>query len=228
MIDKRKLKLLIAAAALFVIVTVGISIFLIIRSQLYSATLFIEFTPISSSARLEGDFHQTLAQGENQIRPGSYTVFVKKDGFAEFSTPLTIADGDWRAIYAILDPNREDTMDWYENHPEDAELRDKLADRIHDPNTPELQATIADQTPPGVTFPVFGPGVTYRIDYGQSPTRPGGFALFGTYYNAVGYELLQQQLKSYTTAPGLSYEIILVDETEEAETGERDPDFFSE
>lgn len=214
MMDRKKVWRIALIGGGIILVIIIISLASVVRDGLYSSTLYVEFTPLSASARLEGDYNQSLDKhGEYKIRPGNYTVIIEKDGFDTYSQEFTVEAKKWKTVYVILEPNREDTMDWYETHPEDAEMRERLLDRVFDPNTEELQSTIRDEVPQGISFPIYGPGVTYEINYGDSETRPGGFALFATYYNDEGKELLDQRLRNLSGDGTIDYEIIYIDET---------------
>jgi hypothetical protein len=162
MINIIKKRLFSAIALVCILVTVlGYFIFLAVNQNKKTAILDILVAPSGATVKLNG--HGILV-GQAHVAPGNYVIKVSRQGFAEKEQTVSVAGGETRFVGIILVSNDASTALWYENHPEDDILTEKIVGQV-------VQQESADavlQNPFIEKLPILGPGDTYRIDSGVS------------------------------------------------------------
>lgn len=169
-------KMLVTTGAIAAAILVPI-IYSYIHSTIYSAKITLTFAPKSSSARIG-----TLSAhfGNNDVKPGTYDVVISKQGFETYKETVTVKKGDAIVVEAALESNDPSTANWYNDHPEDYTIAQGIGDRRADNSARRMKA----EFPIVDILPIVGLYSAYRVDYGPSPTKKDGYALFITYQTA--------------------------------------------
>ena len=183
-------KQIICSIGLVFIVIIGLSVYTVTKSKMYSATVTLAFTPQSASAKVNG---KSAKLGSVKVKPGGITVVVSKDGFATQTKQVRVQKGKNTYVGVILQPNRSDTKDWYTNHPDDAKALEGISskDFINSSNNAETNLPLIKDLPYFERY--------FRIDYGQSQAHPNSTnqAIYITYYDPMGkqqaLDWIQQQ-----------------------------------
>lgn len=166
-------------------IVLGLFIWFTVDYAARNATIIVEYTPSSSSVKING----RSASANNRIRPGQYTVEVIRDGFESYSETVTVDKGQTSTIYAVLESNREDTADWYKEHPQDAKKREQILDARFTTQSAEIEKNF----PISAVLPYIPPRGAYRIDYGAG-SEPGSQAVYISYYTEVGKKLAEERI----------------------------------
>lgn len=117
-----RIKLIIAAAVIFVIAVIAILIAFIINIP-KTATIEVIVAP-SDAKILIGD--KRYKNGTHKIKPGDYSVAVTRDDFSPYASEFTIGDGETKKILVCLNELNGNT--WYDEHKEDNETCRKAAE----------------------------------------------------------------------------------------------------
>lgn len=160
MTTRNKLLLIIG----MVVFVIGGLIFYVVQQSTYTATVNIEATPLSSSVTIDGHH---VSQGVNKVRPGIIVVTVSLTGFGDFSTKVKIAANETKYVGAILQSNTSDTANWYEQHPEDQTMAERIASKQFDATS---QKQIKAE-PFLKELPFTAAGFEFKIDYGAPPAN---------------------------------------------------------
>src|SRR5699024_10608298 len=94
-----------------------------------TATIVIEYTPMSST--VEVDNRKVAGKkgvASRKVKPGKYRVSVSKSGFKNHTEEVEVNKDDKVTIYAALESNSPDTIEWYVNNPEDEGRRQQILD----------------------------------------------------------------------------------------------------
>ena len=91
-------------------------------------TIEIIVAPKSSSIKIND---KKGRHGLNYLQPGEYTVDISKDGFETQTKVVNLEQDGKERINLFLIPNREDTMNWYSDNPDDAKLTENINSLIY-------------------------------------------------------------------------------------------------
>ena len=181
------------------VVMVAIIVFMAFQEAKKTATILVEFSPLSAEVTLNGK----KGSDTNKVVPGKYTVVIKKDGFESYSEDVTVAKGDSETIYAVLESNSSETADWYDNHEDDY----TKAGEISSGQATKAMAEEMEKFQISAILPHAGDKNIYNINYGESKTKENSLAVFITYYTDIGKEAANK----YITDAGYNlddYEIV--------------------
>jgi len=167
MTTRRKLLLII----IVVIAAIGGLIFYAVQQSTYTAMVNIEATPLSSSVTIDGHHAN---QGITKISPGTIVVTVSLPGFSNFTTKVKIAAGETKYIGVVLQSNTSDTSNWFEQHPEDQAIAEKIASKQFDATS---QKQIKAE-PFLKELPFTAAGFEFKIDYGTPPANSDKSTIF--------------------------------------------------
>ncbi|MFZ2513428.1 MAG: hypothetical protein WAW63_03155 [Candidatus Saccharimonadales bacterium] len=156
-------KLLLVFVLVFVLVA-GIIARNIFLSSKYTATIEVEFTPLSATARVDG---KRVRPGFIRTTPGKHTVSVSKDGFLSEKKTVVAPKGNAVYIGLILDPSSPATAQWYRDHPEDNQIGERISGR----NTQVVADKALELEPFIKELPFIGPGFAYQIGVGVADTN---------------------------------------------------------
>jgi hypothetical protein len=170
-------------------------------NSVYSATISLTYAPTSATATIND---KPIQSGQTKVKPGTYEVVIKKDGFATNSSTVNASKGQTSTITVSLLSNDASTADWYANNPGDQTINEAVGAANAETSESQLEATF----PVSKILPLTGP--TYAADYGSSPDKTGQFAIFITYYTDTGKQDALDAIRSlgYNTS---DYEIIYTD-----------------
>lgn len=149
----------------FALIVIAIAILLIgyLGFRAYSnrnktAVFTLEYAPKSASALVGG---AKIGQGIQKIIPGTYEVVVSKKGFKTKKVTVKAIKGDVENyIGIVLESDSPDTKNWFETHPEDQKLAEKISSRNYDADSEK-----AAKIPILADLPFVGPGEYFRIDF---------------------------------------------------------------
>lgn len=154
-------KTLFLVAVLLVVSISAFLIFKIISDKSKTARFTIAVAPKSSIIALNGI--RTKA-GVTKVEPGKYYITIKKTGFKSYENTIDVNKNDNKNVAVVLESNSKDTANWYNTHPEDQ----KIAEKISSFNFDERETTNSTQSPILSQLPFIGPGSYYRIDYSDT------------------------------------------------------------
>lgn len=141
-----------------VLIVVGYLGYQAFSNRKKTATFTLEFAPKSASALVGGT---KIGQGIHKIIPGSYEIVVSKNGFkTKKVTVKAIKGGDENYIGIVLESESADTKNWFDTHPDDQKLAEKISSRSYD-----AESDKAAKIPILADLPFIGPGEYFRIDY---------------------------------------------------------------
>ena len=87
----------------------------------------ITIKPPPATATVTLNQENLKPDGKIKLKPGTYNVTIKKQGFNNFSTTLELKPNQTTYFYRSLDPTT-DNLDYYQNHPDDASRVQHIAD----------------------------------------------------------------------------------------------------
>lgn len=122
-----------------------------------TAVLTLEFAPKSASALIGGI---KAKQGTQRQLPGTYDIVISKNGFKTKKITVTLKKGDNGYTGVVLESDSPDTKDWFDKHPDDQKLAEKISSRNYD-----AESDKASKIPILADLPFVGPGEYFRIDY---------------------------------------------------------------
>lgn len=181
---KKFKKLLVVGIVLFVLIIITISIVSLVWNKKYSATLEIYVAPSDSGITLNGE---EIRAGIHKSEPGEYEIIVSRNGFDAQSQKVTLEADEKKKVYFALMPNDESTANWYETHPEDAELLEGISSWEYDQVSDEMRTRYEILE----NLPFYGSA--YMLGYGNCKKTGGPEfcvvikADFGFRDAAVGY-----------------------------------------
>ena len=195
-------------------VLLGVLGFLTIQHIKKTATITIEYAPVSATAFI----NNKKASKDNKVEPGTYEVVIKKDGFRTNTQKVTVKNKEIKTVLAVLSPNSDSTKDWYSNNEEDQ----NMAQYIFDSKAAEDAAAAASSFKISSILPYIGPKYSYRIDYGVSKKKKSKQAVYISYYTDSGKKAAQDYIvsKGYKLE---DYEIIYSKVRLNPETLENEP-----
>lgn len=195
-------KLLIGVVVAFFVIAIGVISYIAWYKSTYSAALSLIYTPASAIATANG---QTVQSGTTAMKPGTYTIIIKKSGFSTSTNKVTLTKNNTSTVTAILASNSPETSGWYNSHPADQSIKERIG-AINSTNaSSNLQQNfkVANILPPN--------GPDYSISYGTSPDHQGQYALYISY---TGGSQGQQDAVSVVSNQGYNaynYEIVWTD-----------------
>lgn len=122
-----------------------------------TALISIEFAPKSASAVIG---ENNIKQGAQKVLPGTYNIVISKNGFKTKKITVTLKKGDNGYTGVVLESDSPDTKDWFDRHPDDQKLAEKISSRNYD-----AESDKASKIPILADLPFVGPGEYFRIDY---------------------------------------------------------------
>jgi hypothetical protein len=162
------------------IVLLVVIIFWAVKQSSYTAELDISIAPAGSNLKINGHGSDGRVV---KLKPGKYTLTVSHTGFADGKSVVTINKGDKRFTGFVLEPNTAASSDWYQTHPDDQKLAEKISSQTFD----QIGAQQLEKLPILKSLPFIDQ--LFRVDYGQSVARandPTAVAIYITYYSPEG------------------------------------------
>ena len=77
------------------------------------------YTPLSAVATVDG---KVVKSGEILLSAGTHEVKVEKYGFESETRMVEVGNGGATSVHIILEPNMEETKDWYSTHEDDGRV----------------------------------------------------------------------------------------------------------
>jgi hypothetical protein len=157
---KKSLAIIIVVAATFLGI-IAFSIFYIVQQSTLTASVDIEASPLSSVITIND---KNTGQGITKLKPGDIVINISLKGFIPYKTSLHLSKGDNKYIGVVLKSDSADTADWYQNHPADESMAEKVSGKQFD--------SISEQQVKAEPFismlPFISAGFEFRIDYGAA------------------------------------------------------------
>ena len=100
------------------IVILAVSLGFLIYGRIYSATLLVNVAPYTATVKVGESVYEV--SGEYKMMPGEYAVEVSAEGFETKTGKITLNADETSDLFLYLEPNTEETVNWYETHAEDA------------------------------------------------------------------------------------------------------------
>lgn len=101
--------------------------FLITWITNYDKTATLDYYLAPATATITLNQENLKPEGKIKLKPGTYNITIKKQGFNDFSTTLELKPNQTTYFYRSLDPTT-DNLDYYQNHPDDASRVQHIAD----------------------------------------------------------------------------------------------------
>jgi len=81
----------------------------------------VQYTPAAAVVTVDGVVVSPVSEhyAKIPVTPGTHEVSVSMKGFAEHLQVITLEDGDWYPVYALLESNSAETRNYYDNHVND-------------------------------------------------------------------------------------------------------------
>ncbi|MBQ3464616.1 PEGA domain-containing protein [Candidatus Saccharibacteria bacterium] len=214
---KHKKKIIIAGVVLLVVI-IGISIFSLVRSKIYSATLNIRVTPISAEVKIGDKNYKTT--GTYKVKPGNYDVEVSAEGFITKTDTIEINEDETIDFQVFLLPT-EENADWYDEHPDDSLILGEIKYSLTLEALEKLQEEnpILNELPMNIDY--FTSDGAKRVNYSISyklEENNTKFHIVITDYSGGNYNDAITRLEKRGVAKD-QYEIEYVDKTEDMEWG---------
>ncbi len=214
---KHKKKNIIAWVVLLVVI-IGISIFSLVRSKIYSATLNIRVTPISAEVKIGDKNYKTT--GTYKVKPGNYDVEVSAEGFITKTDTIEINEDETIDFQVFLLPT-EENADWYDEHPDDSLILGEIKYSLTLEALEKLQEEnpILNELPMNIDY--FTSDGAKRVNYSISyklEENNTKFHIVITDYSGGNYNDAITRLEKRGVAKD-QYEIEYVDKTEDMEWG---------
>ncbi len=125
-----------------------------------TASLDVQVTPVSSIIKINGN---TSSAGNIKVKPGTYKIIVTRNGFGSQSKTVKVAKNKTVYVGIYLLPDSSSTSSWYSTHPGDQRILEAITGNEFDSISSQLSA----YTPLLKELPFIGPGLDFRIDYGN-------------------------------------------------------------
>lgn len=159
----RNWRVVVAILVCWLVVMVGWRIY---ASRVYTASVEADYTPLSSTALLDG---HRVRVGTHKVRPGKHSLVVSKEGFLTQTSSVSVKKGENGYIGIVLEPTTPKTANWYKEHSEDQRSAERISGKLTDMNASKalsLEPFIKE-------LPFIGPGFSYQIGVGAiSNGRP--------------------------------------------------------
>lgn len=124
-----------------------------------TAQLEIEVAPSDAVIVLND---KRVRVGKRRVEPGTYTVTVSRDGFDIQTKNIKLQKGSDEYVGFALVSNNPSTANWYNEHPRDQKIAERVSSIDFDEHATENTDPIVGD------LPFLGPGLEYRIDYGST------------------------------------------------------------
>ena len=123
----RHKKMMATTLVAVLLLIVGISVFYIIRNNIYSAKVNMIVAPTIAKVRIGDEVFD--AMGEYNIKPGEYMVEVSADGFYPKTGSLVAIGGETVNVSVFLEPTDENS-NWYSTHQEDGLIMGEIKNNM--------------------------------------------------------------------------------------------------
>lgn len=151
--NKIKIMVIIIIVA-FLFIPIGFFIYY----RIFSATIKILVAPQEATIKINGNIVRNLNQ---KVQPGIYVVTAEMNGFETEEQEIRVETDETESAYFILEPNTDETADWYETHPDDARMAEGISGWRYD-NAVQKQ----DELYPIIKKLPYETSI-YRISYGS-------------------------------------------------------------
>ena len=112
----------------FLLVSLFILIyFLITWITNYDKTATLDYYLAPATATVTLNQENLKPDGKIKLKPGTYNVTIKKQGFNNFSTTLELKPNQTTYLYKALEPDSTNS-NYYQNHPDEASRAQHIAD----------------------------------------------------------------------------------------------------
>lgn len=144
---------------------------------LFSITLYQRVGKVGIAVRTLPDDSAVLLNntqtnsGVTYVEPGTYTVIVKKDGFANFQQTIAVAQNNPVTINAALIPVSDKAKDWVKKHESEYAQFTTAKETIREDN----EAKIRNNNP--ITQKLPYRNLLYSISYRADETDPNGTSI---------------------------------------------------
>lgn len=105
-------KILSVAMALILAGLVGFGVYVVI-SRIGKEPVAVYLVPDDATLTIAGE---RFSAGTAYIKPGTYRVVAKKDGFKDYQTSITITRNNTAAIDVALEPDSDAAREWQRQH----------------------------------------------------------------------------------------------------------------
>ena len=170
-----------------IIVVLGLLTWATIDNIRKSVTVTFEYTPSNASLYI----NDKKVGIKTKITPGTHKASVRQAGFATYDEEIIVTKDETRTVYAVLEPNTDETANWYEEHPRDDEKRQQIYNKLATIDSERLFKNFPIKS----ILPYVGPSGGYRLDYGQGSNK-NTQAVYVRYYTEKGKQLAQDYIKS--------------------------------
>ncbi|MGB4967576.1 MAG: hypothetical protein WBO35_05230 [Candidatus Saccharimonadales bacterium] len=184
---KRQLKVAFLTTLAAILVFIGWQIYLSIE---YSAKIDLLFTPTSSRVTLDNKIIK--AARAIHVKPGRHVVVASKDGFTRQTQTTDVKRGETVFIGIPLDSNSDKTASWYQDHPDDQRIREKITGIQED----ALSQKAAKLNPFIKLLPYYAPGEAFDIGIKEINPRTGQPTIVITTYTENAEEDALTWIKS--------------------------------
>lgn len=161
--------------------------YLLVNQRGLSASITIEVVPSGSRIKLDS---KSGKEGVNRVKPGQHKVLVSRPGFASAEQDVELKKGENRYVGIGLNPNTNQTANWYSTHPNDRSKYESISSKNFD----SLSKQISQEVPLIKKLPWIGAGFEYRIDYGVPPEGASGEHQVAIYITAPNQKAQQDAL----------------------------------
>jgi hypothetical protein len=130
--NKTKLKIAVISIIVLMLGVIAYSLTMLYINRDKTATIDILVAPTSAEVVIDGESYPT--KKTIKVKPGTYTVKIKKDGFIEYNGQITANADETAYLYEYLNEIDENGTFYKNNQIEAAraqEISDKVADRFH-------------------------------------------------------------------------------------------------
>ena len=112
----------------FLLVSLFILIyFLITWITNYDKTATLDYYLAPATATITLNQENLKPEGKIKLKPGTYNITIKKQGFNDFSTTLELKPNQTTYLYKALEPDSTNS-NYYQNHPDEASRAQHIAD----------------------------------------------------------------------------------------------------
>lgn len=179
--NKKNLLVGVGIVALAVVSVIAITVF--VKNQPPGTMIVVEHTPRKAKVFIDG----SAKSSKTKVLPGEHKIAVSMDGFETFVEEVNVKEGEVVTVYAVLNSNAYYTANWYDEHPEDDQLKERLIDRSYIAQGEKIKKNF----PIMDMLPYVGPRGAFQVDYGKS-TKEDTQAIYISYYTDVGREKAEQ------------------------------------
>lgn len=169
----RRLSLIFAGLVLLA----GAVLALTLRGSSQSPTLLsVLVAPAGATVKLDG---KGIRAGDIKVAAGQHKLSAEKNGFASQTKDFTATAHQTTFAGLILAPSSAATANWYQNHPKDAELAQKVSNQLFD----QAGKSAVSANPLLNKLPYIGAGEHFQIDFGvpSAASKTGQPAIYIRY-----------------------------------------------